>query len=647
MQELNIVELIEKNPIAKLTQTYNNKLLCKIKENFVGFEQQLFVSSFYCYLNYDKALDYVVDLDDIWRWLGFTQKHNAIRLLEKYFTLDKDYKNFAPQFDKAKIVDENIVLQFGAEKLKEDVTVNNPEEHSEKRGGHNKQKIMLNIKCFKSLCLKAQTKKACEIHEYYIKLEEVMHEIVDEETNELRAQLEQKDNIIQSIEQEIISTKKEKQRAVEQATIMQFPLNTECIYFGTIENTNDAKETLLKFGHTNDLATRVQDHRKHYDTFILVEAFRVQNKVEIENLIKTHPRIKGHIRSIEVNGKNKTEIIAYDNTNFTLGRLSKCIRDIIHSKTYSIDNFNKLMRRNEELEEECKILKEQNANDKAQLVKQALEINELKETLAALKSTVETVKETHQSVYQNVLLPEDETIKKFNEFVMAQCIVRADVEDLSVNIEGRFRIWSHIKPTKETFHLLKNYLDTRFKPKRIQGSHGYVGIILKTAEYKKTELNSRVETFIFQRCKFSDTGKILNSTLLKEYCNWMVSIDAIKREELTDDNGKHFMKEIKEYLNASPYALKATVWLENESNEGYYGISLNNSNQLQNADSKNKFSTTGKKVEKREVAEPHNILGRWDTIAMAAQMENVSAAKMSRSIKNKCVFDDYYYCLST
>jgi len=649
MQELNIVELIEKNPIAKLTHTYNNKLLCKIKESFVGFEQQLFVSSFYCYLNYDKSLDYVVDLDDVWKWIGFTQKVNAIRVLEKHFILDKDYKNVALQFGKASL-DENVAHQFGGASLDENIASSieeNAKSCNKQHGGQNKQKIMLNIKCFKSLCLKVQTKKACEIHNYYIKLEEVMHEIVDEETNELRAQLEQKDSIIQSIEQEIISTKKEKQRAVEQATITQFPLNTECIYFGTIENTNDAKESLLKFGHTNDLATRVQYHRKHYDTFILVEAFRVQNKVEIENLIKTHPRIKGHIRSIEVNGKNKTEIIAYDNTNFTLGRLSKCIRDIIHSKTYSIDNFNKLMRRNEELEEECKMLKEQNANDKAQLVKQGLEINELKETLAALKSTVETVKETHQSVYQNVLLPEDETIKKFNEFVMAQCIVRADVEDLSVNIEGRFRIWSHIKPTKETFHLLKNYLDTRFKPKRIQGSHGYVGIILKTAEYKKTELNSRVETFIFQRCKFSDTGKILNSTLLKEYCSWLVSIDAIKREELTDDNGKHFMKEIKEYLNASPYALKATVWLENESNEGYYGISLNNSNQLQNADSKNKFSTTGKKVEKREVAEPHNILGKWDTIAMAAQMENVSAAKMSRSIKNKCVFDDYYYCLST
>jgi hypothetical protein len=46
MQELNIVELIEKNPISKLSKAYNNKLLNKIKDNFTDFEQQLFVSSF-------------------------------------------------------------------------------------------------------------------------------------------------------------------------------------------------------------------------------------------------------------------------------------------------------------------------------------------------------------------------------------------------------------------------------------------------------------------------------------------------------------------------------------------------------------------------------------------------------------------------
>ena len=42
MTDLNIVELIEKNPITKLFNNYNNKLLNKIKEKF-NEEQQKFI----------------------------------------------------------------------------------------------------------------------------------------------------------------------------------------------------------------------------------------------------------------------------------------------------------------------------------------------------------------------------------------------------------------------------------------------------------------------------------------------------------------------------------------------------------------------------------------------------------------------------
>jgi hypothetical protein len=611
-QELNIVELIEKNPITRLSQEYNGRLLSKIQESFTGFEQQLFVSSFYCYLNYDKNLDFVVDLGNVWNWLGFQQKQHAKTMLEKNFKIDIDYKNIEHQ--------------------------ETPKSH----GGHNKQIIMLTVRCFKSLCLKAQTKKASEIHEYYMKMEEVLHQIVEEETDELKQQLEQKNAVIQEKESMIQSTKKEKQRAVEQAIIGQFPLNTECIYFGTIDNTNADNEKLIKFGHTNDLSTRVMDHRKKYQNFVLVAAFRVQNKVEIENLIKTYPKIKRHIRSIEVGGKNKTEIIAYDSTNFTIERLKKHIADIIHSRTYSIDNFNRLMQRNEVLEAESRELQKTVAN-------QEQELNELRELVAKQKQELEVVAAGHQSVYQNVLLPEDELTQKFNEFIKVACIVRPDVEESSVSMEGRFRLWCQTKPTKETFHALKNYLDVRFKAKRIRGVHGYLGVKLKTVEYKKMpasdistlSLSPNVETFLFERCQFSDCGKVLNSVLLKEYQKWKQSVGLTTTE--TD------MKDLKAYLNASPHALKATVWTEQGNNEGYYGVSLREDYYaMTNAVTNNPIctSTTGKKVEKRE-ATTHQLLGTWPTIANAALSEGVCAAKMSRYVKAKTVVADYYYSQGT
>jgi hypothetical protein len=129
---------------------------------------------------------------------------------------------------------------------------------------------------------------------------------------------------------------------------------------------------------------------------------------------------------------------------------------------------------------------------------------------------------------------------------------------------------------------------------------------------------------------FSDQGKILNSILLKEYQQWKVSMG----KEVSDQD----MKDLKEYLNASPYAQKATVWTEYGNNEGYYGLSLKSQEYKPKL-----VSSTGKKVEKR-TTETNELLGSWESIAKAAVSENISSAKLSRSIKQKTPFQDYYYC---
>jgi len=633
---LNIIELIEKNPITKLSQTYNNLLLEKLQENFNTFEQQLFVSSFYCYLNYDKNTDFVVDLDDVWRWLDFSQKFNAIRILESNFKLDVDYKNITAS------------------------TSDSDEEHStnqdkqKKHGGHNKQTIKLTIRCFKLLCLKAQTKKAGEIHEYYIKMEETLHQILDTETSELRAQLEQKNEVISTLNQATITLTEEKKRAIEETLISQFPINTECIYFGTIDNTNTNNEKLIKFGHTNNLSARVADHHKKYNNFILARAFKVHNKVEIENQIKAHPKIKRQIRTIEVAGKNKTEIIAYDSTNFTIDRLTKHVEGIIHARMYNVENFNRLIQRNQELEaENAKLVTELEQKNKA-IHDLTLANNELREKTAQQSQVIEVAAKDNASPFTHALIPEDELNQRIHDFVTKCCIVRPDVDEESVNIEGRFRLWSQTKPAKDTFHALKHYMDVRFKQVRLRGAHCYQGVKLNTIEYKKVIANEAenpeqfsVETFLFQCCKFSDTGKILNSTLLKEYQKWKLSVGQSPNEM--------DIKNLKTYLNACPNALKATIWSENISNEGYYGVNLRESyydlkqaviqEQGANPIIGVQLSTTGKKVEKRLV-NSNQILKTWNTIAKAAESEGFSTAKMSRNVKDKTVIQDYYYCVA-
>ena len=84
----DIIKLIEKNSITRLNKDYENKLVNKIKNNFTNKDQQIFLTSFYCYLKYDSTKDFVIDFDTVWKWLGFTRKDNAKRVLEKNFTIN-------------------------------------------------------------------------------------------------------------------------------------------------------------------------------------------------------------------------------------------------------------------------------------------------------------------------------------------------------------------------------------------------------------------------------------------------------------------------------------------------------------------------------------------------------------------------------
>lgn len=345
---LNIVELIENNPITKLSSSYNGKLLTKIKEGFTDFEQQLFVSSFYCYLNCHQKTDYVIDLDNVWKWLGFNQKVNAKRVLEKNFIVDTDYK---------------ILLCQPAKQ----------NENEKKHGGYNKEIIMLSIKTFKLFCIKTNTKKADEIHDYYLKMEEIIHQVVQEESDELKLQLDQQSKQIvqanEQIQKSIILNQKEKECLVEQTLILQFPVNTQCIYYGRIDNRSLGQaprlhnEQLIKFGQSNNLAERITAHKKNFTNFRLVAAFKVKNKIEIENCMKRHPVLKKRVRSLMIDGLNHRELLALDESDFTIDRVDEHIKQIIKENEYNVENYNLLLEKNGRLEDEIRKL-ENDAKDK-------------------------------------------------------------------------------------------------------------------------------------------------------------------------------------------------------------------------------------------------------------------------------------------
>jgi len=90
----------------------------------------------FLYLNYHPVDDFVVNLDNVWKFIGFSNKANGKRLLKQHFTENKDYKIVFIRTDKQKNEDN----RGGTSVIRTD------------DGKFGSETIMLNINTFKKLC---------------------------------------------------------------------------------------------------------------------------------------------------------------------------------------------------------------------------------------------------------------------------------------------------------------------------------------------------------------------------------------------------------------------------------------------------------------------------------------------------------------
>ena len=318
---LDIVKLIEKNPITCLSKDYQSKLITKVKEKFTNSEQQLFVASFYCYLNHNSNNDFIIEFDTVWKWVGFTRKDNSKRLLEKYFVLDLDYKVLL--LPKEEQNTKEVLLHKRVEQnLKQD-----------KRGGNNKETILLTINTFKKFCLKADTKKADEIHNYYIKLEEVLHNTMNEETVELRNQLLIKDEKIKQSDEKY-KKNEIKHKKIEDKYKLDLKLNKhkiliektkgkKCVYISEIE-----ENKYIKIGSTKETAARNTQLNIQYGNSMFLEIFECDNFREVEESILADSTIKKYLHRQPINGHMPQEVVLL-NDEFNYNQLLSIVKHYV------------------------------------------------------------------------------------------------------------------------------------------------------------------------------------------------------------------------------------------------------------------------------------------------------------------------------
>ena len=378
---IDIVNLIENNPLTKFSGDYQSKLIEKVKNNFTNYEQQLFLSSFYCYLKYDSQTDFVIDLDNVWKWLDFSSKHKAKELLNKFFVINKDYKFLVTQTGEQSFGNETI----GAKK--------------DTRGGHNKDIIMLNIETFKRFCLKAGTKKADEVHDYFIKLENIMFEITKEEGEELKKQVMQLENKNKEMEHKII---KQKEIQNEKTLLEKFSYNCSLIYIIKVK-TYKKGDYIVKIGYSDKgISNRYNEHKNNYDECILLNCFLVDKSKDFESFLHNHSLIYPN-KCKTLKGHEKENELFSIGTNLTYQMVIKIIED-------NIDNYNYKVR---ELLLENQLLKEK-INSNQNNIDNEL-ISELLQTSKLLLNKVNFLEQANQEILSKLNSQQKKVITGFNQ----------------------------------------------------------------------------------------------------------------------------------------------------------------------------------------------------------------------------------------
>jgi hypothetical protein len=272
-----------------------------LHDNLNTEEQKLFVQSFQTYLYYgndDKA--FVINLDDVWKWVGFSNKGNAKTFLLKHFIENKDYTVELLQLQKQVY------------------------EGEKNHGGINKETVMMTVNTFKKFCMKASTKRADEICDYYVKMENIMHNYIIEKIKENKQKLLEMDTQLQTANFQI---------EVERHNVLIQTYSMKRLVYIMKVITLDDGSFIIKIGESENIKERVEKLSAEFGTKIIVlEIFTCEDSRAFEKFLHKYPEINKYKYSEPVNNKVSTELFKVS---------SKDYQKIVKYANKYLNNYNK------------------------------------------------------------------------------------------------------------------------------------------------------------------------------------------------------------------------------------------------------------------------------------------------------------------
>jgi phage anti-repressor protein len=208
-----------------------------------------FITSFQLYLIYgNEPTRFVVDLDNVWEWIGFSKKDKAKNVLVKHFIEGTDY-----------------------------TISSNPCTRERVHGGQNKETILMNVETFKDFCMISNTDKGKQTRRYYSKMETVFFRYLQEKHRTTIQELEE--------QKKALEYDNKKQKALEiQKKLLNAHKNTPLVYILKIQEDDD-NNFIIKIGETDDIEQRIISLRQEYKDCVLIDAFPCQRPHGFEQYI--------------------------------------------------------------------------------------------------------------------------------------------------------------------------------------------------------------------------------------------------------------------------------------------------------------------------------------------------------------------------
>ena len=260
---------------------------------------------------------------------------------------------------------------------------------------------MMTTYTFKLFCIKANTKKANQIHEYFVKLEELIHELTQEESNELKLQLEQKDNFIDN---QLVKAKEQEKQTI---LIREYSSKSPLVYIIRVK-TYGNKSYVIKIGETRrDISERYNDHKNNYEECVLLDCFSVKKSKDFESFLHNHPNIRNsRVKDLENHTTEKELFLIGDKLTYPM------LMNIINTSIKNYTDYNDRDLEKDKLEvEKLKILKDINPTDSKYSLIETEVLNKILDKLDKL----DTLEKLIIDIKDKTITNQTKTTNNFNE----------------------------------------------------------------------------------------------------------------------------------------------------------------------------------------------------------------------------------------